>query len=659
MLDLDRDFKKLFPALNFCLSDIQKRVVKNVLSGNNTLCIMPTGQGKSVIYWMAAAELKGITIVISPLTALISEQAQNLRDHGYTAIEFHGGIEAKKQQEILISIATKKLTPDFIFLSPEKIAIDGFLEFCLKSRKDDINLLVIDEVHCVSQWGLSFRPFYMRIPDFLSSLFGEKRWCRILALTATLNPKELGDICSYFLIEKKDIIKQELLLRSEIQLHVSKYNDEQEKEDKFWNLLHTYRGEKTLVYVYRKYKTRSVEALCQQAVEKGYKAVYFHGDMTISERMHVVEKYRNGEFDVVFATNAFGMGINITDIRVVIHFMIPESAEQYYQEIGRAARDGKGANAYLLYTNKNISVKRSHFIDHSFPNQEMLARVYTKIAHKQGLYALPYFEDEELQQCLPYYLEVGLVEIVGKGFGDMKGLDDGISDPAVKQYYDSTKTKGFCATAKKCNVTAKKLSEDVYSALVRGTARTTKPLSRWPILYIKTTEISEPVMTQMLALVEEKRKYKHELLDYFVYTIENTPDNLHLHQEIALYLGMDKHQLNRVHETLDGNHVRSKSEVIICNMLFEKGIPYQYEEKLYYEPGKWIEPDFTITLPSGNKLFWEHLGLLGQENYDAHWAKKRDIYDRYFPGQMIRSYESGALSRDAKALIKAILESQS
>ncbi|MBR6863011.1 MAG: ATP-dependent DNA helicase RecQ [Acidaminococcaceae bacterium] len=653
MLDLDYDFKEFFPSFNFRLSDIQKRVIGNVVAGNNTLCIMPTGQGKSVIYWMAAAELKGITIVVSPLTALIAEQAQNLRNHGYNAIEFHGGIDVQKQQELLISIATRQLTPDYVFLSPEKIATDGFLEFCLRSRKEDIKLIVIDEVHCVSQWGLSFRPFYMRIPDFLNSLFGDENWCRVLALTATLNPKELGDISSYFRIEKNDIIKQDLLLRSEIQLHVMKFVDEKEKEGKFWSILQTHRGEKTLVYVYRKYGTRSVETLCQDAVDKGYKADYFHGDMTAAERMRIVERYRNSDVDVIFATNAFGMGIDIKDIRVVIHYMIPESAEQYYQEIGRAARDRGGANAYLLYSNKNIEVKRTHFIDRSFPDECKLKRVYQKIAKKTGLRTQPYFEDEELQECLPYYLEAGLIEIVGKGFSDIAGLTD-ITDPKVNRYYSSTTTKAFCGTMKKCGMTAKQLSEDVYSALVRGTAKAKKPLSRWLVLDIKAVDINDAAMALMLDKIEEKRKYKHDLLDYFVYTIENNPDNQSLHQEIALYLGMDKHQLGRIHETADGNHVRSKSEVIICNLLHEHGIQYQYEEKLYYSPGKWIEPDFTILLPSGEKWFWEHVGLLGNDSYDANWLKKLEIYDTYFQGKLIRTYESGALSRDAYFIVEKI-----
>ena len=382
MLDLDRDFREMFPKMDFTLKDFQKRVIENVVTTDNTLCIMPTGGGKSVIYWMSAAELGGTTIVVSPLIALIDEQAEKIREQGYSVLELHGGIGAKKQMELLKSYAKGDITPSFIFVSPEKIATDGFFEYCIRCRKKDIKLIVIDEVHCVSQWGMSFRPFYKRIPDFLNSIFGENDWCRILALTATLNPKELGDICEAFNIKRDNIIKQDLLMRSAIQLHVKKFVNENEKESKFWELLQTHRGEKILVYIYRKYGSRSVEGLYEEAVKKGYRAVFFHGDMTANERAKVIDQYRSGEVDIVFATNAFGMGIDIPDIRVVIHFMIPESAEQYYQEIGRAARDGQGANAYLLYSDKNIGVKRTHFIDRSFPNSEKLERVYKKIAKK-------------------------------------------------------------------------------------------------------------------------------------------------------------------------------------------------------------------------------------------------------------------------------------
>ena len=650
LLNLDEDFKKYFPLYEFKLKEFQKQVIHNVVSKDNTLCIMPTGGGKSIIYWMSALEMKGITLVIAPLTALIVEQAMKIENHGYQTLVLHGGVSAKKQVESLIALANGEITPQFIFVSPEKIATDGFFEYCLKQRKDDIKLIVIDEVHCVSQWGMSFRPFYRQIPDFLNQLYGESDWARILALTATLNPKELQDICSAF-----KITRQNMLMRNEIQLHVQKFNNENEKEERFWKLLEMHGDEKILVYVYRKKGDRAVEGLCQEAVERGFKAAWFHGEMTAKERLDVIEEYRAGNVNVIFATNAFGMGIDIPDIRVVIHFMIPESAEQYYQEVGRAARDGLGANAYLLYSNKNIDVKKTYFIDHSFPSAAKLQETYKNVGKKEGYKAFDYFDNEDIQECLPYYVKSGLIKIVCKGFSGISELED-IEDDELLALYESTTSHGFVRTAKVNNLEPKALAEKVYSSLVGGAVKTKKPLERWLVIDVVSTEISEEQMQIMLADIEEKKNYKHELLDYFVYLLESNVNTQHLHQEIARYLGMDKYQLNRIYQTLDGNYVRSKSEVIISNLLYNAGINYQYEELLEYDSGKAINPDFTIYLENGKKLFWEHIGMLGYEEYDDNWTKKVEIYRTHFPGQLFKTYESGVLSKDAEKIIEEILK---
>jgi len=431
IINVDRAFKKYFPKLdeefkskNQALKELQKNVVSNVLEGNNTLCIMPTGGGKSLIYWLSGLALQGITIVISPLIALIDEQSEKIREQGYEVLTIHGGIRTDKQMALLKKFSNKELNPDFIFVSPERISIDGFFEYCISSRKDEIKLLAIDEVHCVSQWGVSFRPFYKRIPVFLNEVYGEESWGpTVLALTATLNSKEVADICEEFRIDKDNIIRDDLLIRSEISLKVLKFSDENQKEEKFWDLLDFHRQEKTLVYLYRKYHQRGVEDLTKLAIEKGFKAVAFHGDMSASERQQIIRAYKNDEIDVIFATNAFGMGIDIPDIRVVIHFMIPESGEQYYQEVGRAARDKSAANAHILYTNKNIQVKKTHFIDKSFPSMEDLESCFTKItANKVGLKTLQYFEDEEIQKCLPYFLDNGLISIVCKGVSNLNAF---------------------------------------------------------------------------------------------------------------------------------------------------------------------------------------------------------------------------------------------
>lgn len=658
MLNIDEAFSSNFPKLasKFSLKDFQKRVISNVVEKDNTLCIMPTGGGKSLIYWIAGILSGGITIVISPLIALIDEQSEKIAEQGIEVLTIHGGMDSAKQANVLKDFANKVINPKFIFVSPEKIATDGLFEYCIRERKNEITMLVIDEVHCVSQWGTSFRPFYKRIPDFLDCIYNEGRdkQPRILALTATLNPKEVVDICREFNIDKSNIIKDNLLMRSEISLKVLQFNNENEKEDKLWDIIKIHKNEKILIYVYRIGSERGVEKLADKANEKGYKSVYFHGEMTAKERKEIIDRYKNNEINVIFATNAFGMGIDIPDIRVVIHFMIPESVEQYYQEVGRAARDGNVANAYLLYTNKNIDVKRKYFIDGSFPSAEKLVNTYKKIAEQgEGLHTLPYFEDEEIQQCLPYYLDSGVLRIECKGFSDLKSLKN-VEDKALTDFINSTKTKNLITTVKKSKVNVKTIVNKVYESVVKGLATTTKPLDRRLIVEVIEREISEVKMQAIQSAIDEKREYKHGLLDYLIFLISDNTSSNELHQEIGRYLGVEKHMLNRIYSTVKGDRVRSKSEVIIANLLAQNGISYEYEKKLEYEKGKWIEPDFTITLPDGRELYWEHLGMLGVESYDKRWLEKQDIYDNYFSGKLIVTYEGATITDSALDIINKI-----
>ncbi len=659
MVDLDKDFKELFPKLNFTLKDFQKKVIENVILNGNTLCVMPTGGGKSVIYWMVAAELKGIAIVISPLIALIDEQAAKLEEQGYEVLVLHSGISVKNQVKLMCDFANGNLNPQFIFVSPEKLATDGFFEACVRQRKSDIKLLVIDEVHCVSQWGENFRPFYKRIPDFLNQIFGSDNWIKILALTATINPKETADICSAFNIEKNNVIScQEKLIRSDIQLHVQKFSDEIEKEEEFWNIINRHLSEKILVYIYRKKHTRGVEDLCKKAIEKGLKAEFFHGEMSAQERAEVAGRFKSGETQIIFATNAFGMGMDIPDIRTVIHFMIPESVEQYYQEIGRAGRDGNCANAYLLYSNKNIEVKHKDFIDQSFPSEENLIQSYHKITGTNtGFRPISLFDnDEDIQECFHYFQRYPLLQIECKGFTSLRPLID-IQNDKIQQFVDSTRSKYLISVLKNYpDLTPREIIECIYQAFIEGSVKSKNPLDRCLILNINQTEIDQVSMQEILADIEQKKSYRHSLLDYLVYLIEHFEESNHLHQDIAYYLGVDKFKLGKIYTTADGNRVRSKSEVIISDLLYKSGIDYTYEQKLHYgsQSDQYLLPDFTIHLPDGIDLYWEHVGMLGIEDYDKRWQEKLKIYQSQFPDKLIRTYESTVLPRQTENIIQKL-----
>jgi len=255
----------------------------------------------------------------------------------------------------------------------------------LRHIKDKLKLVVVDEAHCISQWGLNFRPFYKEIPFFLDNVFEAAARPLILCLTATLNPKERDDVCRDFDIHSDNVIKSELLLRYNIHLRVVKVSDEKEKDKLFWQELMQHKNEKLLVYIEnRKTGERSTEGLYEKALEQGFAAAYFHADMKSDEKRQVIEDYKSNKIMIVFATSAFGMGIDIPDIRGVIHYRPPESTEQYYQQVGRVGRDGKSAWALLYYSDKNVSFRKSYFIEGSFPTVEQILKAFDTLSNNRG-----------------------------------------------------------------------------------------------------------------------------------------------------------------------------------------------------------------------------------------------------------------------------------
>lgn len=657
MIKPQEEFEKHFPNLKgqFELKPFQEKVIASICNNNSTVAIMPTGGGKSLIYWVATKAMKSTTLVISPLIALIDEQADKLRQQGCSVLVVHSGIEFKEQIKQLAAFANSATTPEFIFASPERIATDGFFEYSIKTRKDVIKLITIDEIHCISQWGFDFRPFYKRIPDFLNKVFGS-RHPKILGLTATINPKELHDVLTDFQIDRKNVLKADVLLRFDVDLKVEKFAKEEEKEERLWQLLEENREEKVLVYLYRKYHKRGVEDLCENAIQKGFAAVSFHGDMTGGDRQEVLKDFREGKANIVFATNAFGMGIDIPDIRVVIHFMIPESVEQYYQEIGRAGRDEKGATAYILYSNKNVQVRRTHFIDKSFPKSDEIASRFQKTTNNElGKKTLQYFQDEEVQETLPYFLNCGAVQIFAKGFTNLKVFKN-ISNDEINEVVSASRTGMVIPVLTKLPFSKQPVQnffDKFYHAFLRNELQLQKQLDKCLIIEAEEAELSKNQLATIESEISQKRQYKHYLLDYLSYLLDNYEDSKKLHQEIGRYLGVPKHLLDKIHKTESGIWVRSKSEVIIANILFRSGIPFKYEQKLFYNKTQWKEPDFTIT--HNNKTwYWEHLGMLGDELYDSYWTDKKAIYDSLKIKTLITTKECSVLSTIVNEKIKII-----
>lgn len=646
---LDETYEKYFSTLGFPVRQEQENVIINVLNGNNTLCLMPTGHGKSLCYWVAAKALEGIAVVIFPLTALMDEQASKLRNLGFSVSVLHSGVNSKQQYNELLSLYRGEL-PDFIFMSPERLATDGFVEYVLKSIKEKIKLFVIDEIHCISQWGTDFRPFYKDIPRFLENVFGDKKPV-LLGLTATLNPKDLEEICKDFNVEAENILRSKYLLRYNIKTQVVKVADEDEKDELLWSTIEDHSDEKILIYVDRKSGKRSTETLAQEAIELGYDAAFFHSGLSSAAKADVIAKFKSGELRLIFATSAFGMGIDIPDIRGVIHYLPSESIEQYYQQIGRAGRDKKAAWAKLFYSDKNVDVRRDYFIEPSFPTEAQIHDAYTILTNNSvGKQSVNYFQEEGIQTAFQYILRSGLVEIVTKGVQSLNAFSETEEVPQFAQYWAATKNKNVIVTAVRMNISEEEICENIYHWLASGEITMTSAPAKCLIMKSHAIEIDESNLELMLSDIALKKEYKYSKLNEFIALLDEFSNHTEFQQKIGAYLGIDRFELQKIHETLSGEMVRSKSEVIVANILTEKGIPFIYEPELYSPDGtEMYRPDFAITKDDVT-YYWEHLGMTDNEEYMTNWSIKKDWYNKHFPNRLIITEDSSVLSKQAEEL---------
>ncbi|MBN2003836.1 MAG: ATP-dependent DNA helicase RecQ [Anaerolineae bacterium] len=651
---IDEVFQAHFSAIGESVRPMQRKVIHPILEGHNTLALMPTGSGKSLCYWIAGKALEGVTLVISPLTALMDEQAAKLEQHGCKAFVLHSGINTDKQYRELIELYNAREKPDFIFLSPERLATDGFVEFVFSSIRDRIRLVTIDEAHCISQWGLDFRPFYKEIPHFLDAVFGVGAWPTVLGLTATLNPVDCRQICTDFKIQDAHIIRDDVLLRYEIHIQAVKVDTEDEKDDKFWALLNEHRSEKVLIYIDRKHGKRSTEALCEEALDQGFQAAYFHGDMTSDEKAEVIRRFKAGELLTVFATSAFGMGIDIPDIRGVIHYLLPESIEQYYQQIGRVGRDGQPAWAVLFYSDKNVEVRKEWYIERSFPNAENIQRAFALLtASGRKRDTVNYFDQGDNAQAGYHYLvRSSVITPICKGVRELNVFEPvvGFDDPTFEAYRRAARSGLLLLVAHKTKQPEREILDNVYRWLAEGNLKAVSAPSKCLVIESTTDTLPDALLEEILADAAEKKAHRIALFDEFVALLENYTNTFEFHMAVGEYLGIDRFKYKRIYRTLSGDMVRSKSEVIIANILYQSGVPFTYEVLLHGPDGKTYLPDFTVEW-QGQTYYWEHLGMLETFDYQQKWEKKKAWYTEYFPGQLLTTQETSTLSEETKIII--------
>lgn len=379
--DIQQILKQYFGFDSF--RPLQEEIINSILSGTDTLALMPTGGGKSLCYQVPALAKEGMCLVISPLIALMKDQVQNLRKKNITAYSIYSGMSRKEVINTLKVAGNSNCK--FLYVSPERLETNLFKEYLPGL---DINLIAVDEAHCISQWGYDFRPPYLRIAALREELPG----IPVLALTASATAEVQNDICEKLTspptplhrrrAEQSPIVKassnawkifRQSFERPNLSYSVFRVDS---KINKIIEVL-TKVGGSAIIYCKSRKRTKDISDLLQL---QNVSADYYHAGLKQEERNQKQEKWINNKTRVIVCTNAFGMGIDKPDVRVVVHADVPDCLENYYQEAGRAGRDGKTSFAVLLYDEKEIN-ELEGLTDLRYPSQEAIRNVYQAIAN--------------------------------------------------------------------------------------------------------------------------------------------------------------------------------------------------------------------------------------------------------------------------------------
>lgn len=341
------------------LREGQEEVIRAILAGRDALAIMPTGAGKSLCYQLPGAQLPGTTVIVSPLISLMKDQVDKLQELGIDAVQVNSTLSAAEESEILEQIGKEQR--EFVFVTPERITQPEFLE-TLKTNKIDV--FVIDEAHCISMWGHDFRPSYLHLREVVTALGNPP----VLALTATATPEVIEDIRRQLGREEMEVVDIGVY-RENLRFEVISTPREDSKREMLGRLLAEMEGP-GIVYAST---IKDCEEVADHLESLGASVGRYHGRLGARERKRTQDRFMAGEIRVIVATNAFGMGIDKPDLRFVIHYNLPGSLESYYQEAGRAGRDGEPARCILFYQaeDRNTQIfflngrypKREHFLD--------------------------------------------------------------------------------------------------------------------------------------------------------------------------------------------------------------------------------------------------------------------------------------------------------
>ena len=371
--------------------DLQEEIITSIGEGKDTLGLMPTGGGKSITFQVPALAQSGLCIVITPLIALMKDQVQNLRKRGIKALAIYSGMT---RQEIVTALENCIFGDyKFLYISPERLDTEIFR---IKLRSMKVSMITVDESHCISQWGYDFRPAYLKIAEIRELLPGVP----VLALTATATPEVVKDIQSRLNFREENVFRMSFE-RKNLAYIVRK------TDNKTGELLHILKriDGSAIIYVRNRRRTKEITELLMQ---EGITADFYHAGLDNAVKDLRQKRWQNGEIRVMVATNAFGMGIDKPYVRIVLHIDLPDSPEAYFQEAGRAGRDGLKAYAVILYAKSDKMTLHKRVAD-TFPEKEYILQVYEhlqyyyQMAMGDGFQCIREFNLEEFCRKFKYF----------------------------------------------------------------------------------------------------------------------------------------------------------------------------------------------------------------------------------------------------------------
>ena len=360
-VDIHRILEKYWGYKHF--RALQEDIIMSVLEGRDTLGLMPTGGGKSITFQIPTLAMDGLAIVVTPIISLMKDQVDNLVSRGIKATYLHAGLSITEKNRVMEKCINGNYK--FLYVSPERLESTSFLD---RIKRLNICLIVVDEAHCISQWGYDFRPSFLKIAA-LRKVFPN---APVLALTATATPMVVDDIQQKLQFRKSNVFKTSFV-RDNIS-YVVRHTTE--KMSELVHILKSVAGS-SIVYVRSRKRTKLI---ADELRRNGLSADYYHAGLSIEEKEDKQNKWKNDEIRVIVATNAFGMGIDKPDVRVVAHIDLPNTLEEYFQEAGRAGRDGKRSYAVMLVKTTDKGLLHRH-LSEAFPEKDFIRKVYERVGN--------------------------------------------------------------------------------------------------------------------------------------------------------------------------------------------------------------------------------------------------------------------------------------